>query len=244
MLSRMGTALLTAAAQALSLVFPTACAGCDRVDVELCGSCREALRGDAAERRLPGGLLVASAARFEGPVARTIRAFKADGRTRLARPLGVALADAVGTIAAVGPGDAGGSGDVGGTRAAVGSGDVIRPDSVVVVPIPSSRSAMRRRGFRVAEMIARRGGLGPRRLLYPLRAVADQRGLGREQRVANLAGSLRAARCAGLRVVIVDDIVTTGATLTEAARALRAGGADVIGAATVAATVYRAGRRD
>lgn len=70
--------------------------------------------------------------------------------------------------------------------------------------------------------------------------MADQSGLNVAQRAANLAGALAVRRpVAGLEVVVVDDVMTTGATLVEAARALRAGGAQVRGAAVVAATRRR-----
>ncbi|MGP3686421.1 ComF family protein [Streptomyces sp. IBSNAI002] len=76
------------------------------------------------------------------------------------------------------------------------------------------------------------------------RAVADQAGLGARERRENLAGALEAcpggARLtAGAGLVLVDDLITTGATLAEAARAVRAGGLDEGGgprAAVVAAT--------
>jgi predicted amidophosphoribosyltransferase len=147
--------------------------------------------------------------------ARVLRALKEDGRTGLARALAPALAAAVAALDAPG---------------------------AVVVPVPSSRAALRRRGYRVAELLARRAELAPVRALRSVRTVADQRGLGRAQRRENVAGSLRAVRgnvLTGRDVVIVDDVVTTGATLAEAARALRAAGARVVGAATVAATPRR-----
>jgi predicted amidophosphoribosyltransferase len=77
-----------------------------------------------------------------------------------------------------------------------------------------------------------------RSVLAQARPVADQAGLGARARQQNLAGALRLRRPikAGA-VVIVDDLVTTGSSLTEAARVLRAAGMPVLGAATVAATV-------
>lgn len=116
---------------------------------------------------------------------------------------------------------------------------VVVPPGAVVVPIPSSSAGMRRRGYAVAALLARAGGLRPRRLLRTTRHAEDQRGLGRDERERNVAGVFAARPAAGLRVVIVDDVVTTGATLAAAAGALRAAGAHVVGAATVAATARR-----
>jgi predicted amidophosphoribosyltransferase len=94
--------------------------------------------------------------------------------------------------------------------------------------------------MRLARSAARDLGVEARRLLAPARAVADQAGLTTRERAANLAGALRATGVAGLPVVVVDDVMTTGATLVEAARALAAGGHPVAGAAVVAATRRRA----
>jgi predicted amidophosphoribosyltransferase len=77
------------------------------------------------------------------------------------------------------------------------------------------------------------------RLLVPARVVADQSGLSATERAANLRGALRGTGSVTGRVVVVDDVVTTGATLVEAARALRAAGHPVVGAAVVAATSRR-----
>ena len=98
---------------------------------------------------------------------------------------------------------------------------------------------MRRRGFRVVELIAARAGLAPQRVLRATGTAADQRGLRSADRERNVRGSMRARTpraLEGRRVLLVDDVVTTGATLREAARALAAAGATVVGAATVAST--------
>ena len=204
-----------AAAGALSLVLPEWCAGCDEPDVGLCARCRELLLPRVRVRSLLPGLAVCSALDFSGVPARVLRAFKEDGRTGLARPLGGALAAAVARVEGAGA-------------------------EVAIVPVPSSRRAFRRRGYETSALLARRGGLEPLRALSSRGAVADQRGLGREARAQNVAGTLRARGVAGLSVIVVDDVLTTGATLREAVRALTAGGARVIGAATVAATARHA----
>lgn len=150
---------------------------------------------------------------FEEIAARVVRALKEDGRTPLARDLAPALRDAV-ICAGWQPG-------------------------VLVVPVPTSRAAFRRRGFRVIEVIARRAALPLRSLLRPARRTQDQRGLGISARRRNLTDAFVAQDAAGLRVIVIDDVITTGATLEEAARALRAAGATIVGAATVAGTPRR-----
>jgi predicted amidophosphoribosyltransferase len=71
------------------------------------------------------------------------------------------------------------------------------------------------------------------------RRVADQAGLSVGERAANLVGALEAVGVAGRRVVVADDVITSGATAAEAVRALRAAGAEVMGVAVVAATKKR-----
>lgn len=202
----------SALADALALVLPVSCAGCDAPDTGLCPACRAAvapLPGRAVRRVLDDGLVVHSALVFDGVAARAIRALKEDGRTGLARPLGATLAALL---------------------------DGLVPVGAVVVAVPSSPAALRRRGFAPVELLVRRAGRHPRRLLRGARRADDQRALGRAERRRNVDGAFVARTGEGLDVVLVDDVVTTGATLAEAARALRAAGARVVCAVTVAAT--------
>jgi predicted amidophosphoribosyltransferase len=133
--------------------------------------------------------------------------------------------------------------------AVVGAGWV--EGAVLVVPAPSSGRAVRARGdtplvalceASLAQLADRAGPtLRVAPALRHVRRVADQSGLGTGERRGNLSGAIavkplwhnviRDRRC-----VLVDDVVTTGATLAEAARALRAAGAQGVVAATMAAT--------
>jgi predicted amidophosphoribosyltransferase len=162
---------------------------------------------------------------YTGAVRQLIVAHKERGLAGLARPLGAALARAV-LAAAKDPGP-----------------------RALLVPVPSSRASVRRRGqdptLRIAQEAAREAGRHGAatscvQVLGHRRRVADQAGLTAAGRVANVTGALRAGcDLRGAQVIIVDDVVTTGATLAEAARALRAAGAEVRAAAVVAATARR-----
>jgi predicted amidophosphoribosyltransferase len=209
----------------LDLVLPRDCAGCRAPGVGLCRACAAALHAGPRRTRptpCPPGLPpLTAAAAYDGPVRALLLAHKEHGRLLLVRPLGAALAGAVALLAP--------------------------PPGAVLVPVPSSPAAVRARGHdharRLAREAARRSGLRARPVLVPQRAVADQAGLDAAGRAANLAGALVVRhRLEGVDVVLVDDVVTTGATLAEAARALRAAGARVHGAAVVAATLRRSGR--
>jgi len=211
-------------ADLLDLVLPGQCAGCGEPAALLCPACRAALEatrpGRTAPDPCPAGLpRTCAAGPYDGLLRALLLAHKERGRLALTRPLGDLLGAAVG---------------------ALGAGDV------VLVPVPSARAAVRSRGhdhaLRLATAAARSRRLSAAALLVPARRVADQSGLSAQERAANLSGALRVPRpLAGLPVVVVDDVVTTGATLVEAARALRAGGARVRGCAVVAATRRRTG---
>ncbi|WP_461476506.1 ComF family protein [Microbacterium sp. HJ5] len=205
---------------ALALVLPVVCAGCGEDDVELCEACTAAVAPRPRVRWIdaPGGAVpVWSGLPFEGEAARLVRAIKEEGRTPLARHLAPAL------------------------RAAVerhGAHDAL------LVAMPTSRAAFRRRGFRVPELIARRAGLAVTPSLAPVRRTGDQRGLDRDGRRRNVAQSLAVRGRVPPRAVVLDDVITTGASLAEAVRALRAAGVEVLGAVTVAATPRRLNGRE
>lgn len=213
----LSAAVRDAFADALTLVLPVDCAGCGRADMTLCPECRETLAPSVCTRAIDGGLTVSSGLAFNGAPACVLRALKEDGRTSLARELAPALRAAVSAA---------------GWRT-----------GVPVVPVPTSRAAFRRRGYRVPELLARRAGLDVVPLLAPSRRTVDQRGLDRAARSRNAAGSLVARSAGGAGpVVIVDDVLTTGATLAEARRALNEAGVLVLGCATVASTPLRSQR--
>jgi ComF family protein len=210
----------------LDLLCPARCAGCRRPGHDVCTACGSLLAGPAAPHsptpRPPGLPSLTAAAPYDGAVRSVVIAYKERGRVALARPLGRSLALAAAPF-----------------------------DPGVLVPVPSSRAARRTRGYdHVGRLAAAAADALPHAAVVPAlvarRRTADQSGLSAADRAVNLADALCvdarvAGRIAGRRVVVVDDIVTTGATLAEAARALRVGGIEPVGAAVVAATMLRGG---
>ncbi|MBM7442849.1 ComF family protein [Streptomyces sp. HB132] len=222
----------------VGLVLPVACGGCGRPRTELCLECAVGLASGPRRVRPapePDGLpVVHAAAPYENAVRAMLLAHKERGALGLAGVLGCALAAAV--------------------RAGAGHGGEAGP--LLLVPVPSARRATAGRGHDPVRRIAaaaaaelRRGGAraGLLAVLRQRRAVADQAGLGARDRQTNMAGALVVAAGGrklldGGRVVLVDDLLTTGATLAEAARAVRAarppgmGAAEGLRAAVVAAS--------
>ncbi|MET8681479.1 ComF family protein [Streptomyces sp. NPDC004647] len=211
------------------MVLPVGCAGCGRQRTALCDRCGAALAGKAPRRvrpsPLPAGLPpVYAAAPYADEVRAVLLAHKERGALGLARPLGGALAGAV-------------------RAACPGRGPLL------VVPMPSASRSVAARGHDPTRRIAfaaaarlRREGRSARVLpvLRQRRAVADQAGLSARQRLSNLSGALAvpggSARLLGAaHVVLVDDLMTTGASLVEGARVIGRTGARVAGTAVVAA---------
>ena len=202
-----------------AFLFAAECSGCGEPETALCCSCRAAMRPDPVSVRTPDGLMVWAGMRYEGSVARVIRALKQDGQTSLLR----VLAPAVRAAAAE----------------AMGRAEYTEKSGhgAFAVAVPTSAASMRSRGYRVPELLARQCELPPLRALRIVQRVADQRGLDRAQRASNVRASMRAKRDGhGLNVLLVDDVITTGATFDEAARALRQAGFTVLAGVAAAAT--------
>jgi predicted amidophosphoribosyltransferase len=224
------------------LVLGSTCVGCENPGRLLCRACENALprHGQPAwPNPTPPGLAPPFAAgAYDDVLKAMVNQHKEHAAFALATPLGRVLADVVDDLLAR---------LVDARCAATGP--------VRLVPVPSRPPVVRARGhdpmLRVTRAAARRlrqHGVDARvcRLLVSRSPVADQSTLGAEARAANLAGSMSCRRAAatveraghGLTVV-VDDVLTTGATAREAQRALEHAGLSVLGVATVAATRKR-----
>lgn len=209
----------------LASIFPADCSLCARIlpwrqEGGVCLPCWGAFPwapGYRPGRGLLGALLWA--ADYEGPAGRLARGLKFEDMDYLAPPLGREAAARLAPL--------------------IGS---LRPDLVVPVPLHWWRHS--RRGYNQAELlaraIARHAGLPfSTRALARRRAGRRQLGLSRQERLRSLAGcyTARAPRVRGLTILLVDDVVTTGATLEACARTLlRAGAAGVIGCALARTT--------
>lgn len=232
-------AMRDAVLDAWAIVLPVECAGCGRPDRSLCDDCRRALAAEPFATALtrPDGttLPVWAGLSYGGVVAEALRGFKDGGRTDVSRALGRVLRQ---TLFAAAPAMIDSVVD----RAVEGPHGLGAPGRlrVELAEIPSTRAAYRQRGYVPVRVLLARAGLRRAGVLRAVRQTADQAVLGVGERLDNRRGSLRAhPRAAGRVFVIVDDIVTTGATVLEADRALRAAGAVVLGVVAVARTERR-----
>ena len=235
-------------AATLELALPTTCGGCGASGATWCVVCAD----DAGQAAYPRGARQVSptpcpvgypptwAASPYGAAARAaLVAFKDGDRRDLVAVLAPMLSGAMAAALAGDPH----------LRAVLASGN----GPVFVVPVPSSPSAVRRRGDAPLDLLTRAAvrqvGLSERELIVSpalrlRRRVADQAGLDHRQRADNLQRAMQVqprwrASIGGVTALLVDDVLTTGATLVEAARALSAGDAGHVAAATVAATQRR-----
>ena len=197
----------------LDVLVPPRCAGCRRGGSWYCVECRDS--GDPIERRL-GPLALSAAGAHEGPLREAIHRLKYGAEPGLAAELGALVAARVAADLARG----------------------IRIDALVPVRLHPARE--RARGYDQARALATVAstltGVPIRPAIHRLKSGPAQATLGQQERRANvngafagIAGSLR-----GLRVALIDDVATTGATLLDAAAAARACGAREVRAYVVA----------
>jgi ComF family protein len=218
------TLIRSALARALDAAFPATCPGCGREGAPICNACLPAL--DARLDQPPGVLIgmpidlpypllqLEWCAPFVGVVRDALHAIKYRGERRLAGPLGAAVARRWAM--------AGAGGDL-------------------IVPVPVHATRARQRGYDqaqlIAEVAARHLALPHARLLERHVETVAQFELDRRERATNVQGAFRlvAPQSLGGRwVVLVDDVMTTGATLSACAAVLMEAGADGVSALTVA----------
>lgn len=195
-----------------SWVYPTKCCLCDMLDdSHLCSICRDAFEPRAqrvARAYGPADLSYwAAIFAYDGRAAQAVQRLKYNRATALAGPLSNLLFEAAEAEA------------------------LLDVDLIVPVPIHWSRRCLR--GFNQSDLLAE---AFPKNLLarWPvrrIRATRPQVGLSHDERTSNLKGAFRASpKVAGKRVLLIDDVLTSGQTARECASALKAAGATEVGA--------------
>jgi predicted amidophosphoribosyltransferase len=202
------------------LVLPLECGGCGAPSTRWCDACAKALAVRADQPvlitpRLDPGVPVFSLGRHAGVRRAAIIAAKEHGRTDLARPLGAALGVGLCHLVAW----------------------RIVDTPVTLVPGPTRGSAARRRGGDPVTRMALTAALPGAIVVQALRMRAftrDSVGLSAGARQANIAGRVRVRKPVSGEVVLIDDVVTTGATARESVRVLQTAGARVVAVLAVA----------
>jgi competence protein ComFC len=219
-------AVASLVARTLDQVLPPLCPGCGREGFLLCPRCASPLHARldqppgqplGLEADIPRDLVQLEwCAPFTGSVRASLHALKYDGVRGLAAPLGTAMAAR--------------------WRAAGHGGDRL-------VPVPAHGDRVRERGYDQTELLAavvgRELGLPVLPAVVRTRATRAQHALGRAERATNVGHrfAVHDSFAAGVRgrwLVLIDDVVTTGATLSACARALLDAGALAVSAVTVA----------
>ena len=180
------------------LLITPECLGCQRLGVVVCQKCQHDVEAFTIQHQ---DLQVTCVAEYDKWIRERIIEFK-NGKSSLARPLA----------------------------------ELLHPhicQNAVLVPVPTTRAKIKTRGFDTVGLLCKElAQLEPRRTvvngLAMRRQVRDQVGLGFNQRQRNLDHAFRATAPVHQPVVVIDDVITTGATLLEANRALNLAGATAV----------------
>lgn len=193
-------------------LWPSSCAGCGRVGAgRLCPSCRTVGYGRLS-LGIPGLPGTWALGPYEGPLGEALRAVKAHGDDALARELAALFARRLAHATA-------------------------SARFAAIVPAPSTPWTRFRRGFALAAVLARALGRAsgiPVVHALSRRRGAKQSGLDRAGRLANLAGTVRCEEAPAGAILLVDDVLTTGATADACTRELLGAGATRVWLAVVA----------
>ena len=207
----------------LDLIFPPKCVFCARImagdGLRICPDCQQKLpwlEGEAAGKTVEFTSKCVSALRYQGKAAEGIHRYKFSGRESSCTVFGVLLSQVV--------------------------DDHLKGQFDVITWVPVSRQRRRERGYDQSFLLARELGRilnrKPVGLLRKTKHLQPQSRLnGAAERRANVMGAYcvpRPERVQGKRVLLVDDVVTTGATLSECARTLLLAGAEAVVCITLA----------
>lgn len=198
---------------AADLLWPLRCPGCGEPG-QWCSDCRPSAGISGAVALIDETTAVVAVDRYDSPTGAAVRAWKLGGRRGLTPMLAEHLADAVAHLLG-------------------------EPGPLALVPVPARPHSRRKRGADlIADLAAAAAVQLPtarvERCLRWRRRVAEQVGAAPGERRSNLRGSMEAVRAPSVPALIIDDVLTSGATVAEAARALRAAGAGAVGGAVIA----------
>jgi len=212
-------ALLTRVLELVVPPFCWECGGTAASDRPLCRECHVSLRWLGGEQVELAGVRLWAAVAYEGPARSVVRGLKYRGAAGLARPMAAQIA--------------------------AGAPAGLLEDPAALVPVPLHPRRRRQRGYnqaeRLAEALSRRTGLPVADVLSRRGPAGHQVGRSREERLARLDGAVAVRACAQppQRAVLVDDVTTTGATLSACAAALLGAGSGSVRAVTYARTPGR-----
>jgi len=222
------------------MLVPPLCWGCGGVARRrepLCGGCRGLLRRLAPDPVLLCGVRVWAPVAYSGPARDLVRALKFRGASAVADAMAAQMAaNAPAELLAAAPAE---------LLAAVPAEllAAVPAPRPMLVPVPLHPRRLRRRGYNqaglIADALARRAGLEVADCLARTGSAATQVGRDRSERRAGPAGSVGARGPVPGRLLLVDDVATTGATLAACAAAARAAGAAEVAALVFARTIGR-----